>query len=65
MIAKSALKHRKLNQAILNLAILELRASDTLERGTMFVEIVEGLVPSETLSRVGTLAELSQSQARR
>ena len=44
MIAKSALKHCKLNQAILNLAILEFRASDTLERGTMFVEIVEGLV---------------------
>ena len=43
-IAKSALKHRELNYAIFNLAMLEFHASDTLERGTMFVEIVEGLV---------------------
>ena len=43
-IAKSALKHRELNHAIFNLAMLEFPASDTLERGTMFVEIVKGLV---------------------
>ena len=43
-IAKSALKHRKLNHVILNLAMLEFHASDTFERGTMFVEIVDGFV---------------------
>ena len=43
-IAKSALKHRELNYAIFNLAMLEFHASDTFERGPMFVEIVDGFV---------------------
>jgi hypothetical protein len=37
------LKHRELNHAIFNFALRESRASDTLERVPMFVEIAEGL----------------------
>jgi hypothetical protein len=37
--SQSALKHRELNHTILNLAMCESRASGTLERVPMFVEI--------------------------
>jgi hypothetical protein len=37
--SQSALKHRELNYTILNLAMCESRASGTLERVPMFVEI--------------------------
>jgi hypothetical protein len=42
--SQSALKHRELNHTILNLAMCESRASGTLERVPMFVEIAQGLI---------------------
>jgi hypothetical protein len=42
--AQSALKHCQLDHAIFNFATCEPRASDTLKRVPMFVEVAEGLV---------------------
>src|SRR5579864_1764845 len=42
--SRSALKHRQLNHALLDLATCESPARDTLERVPMLVEIAEGLI---------------------